>query len=214
VDISMSLMALVQKPPDIIFLDQPFNWLPTVVSALQFVLLVCLTLYTFCAGIRTKISERRAAWYHKVVVDPMIPLICAFFAEAEKILCEASALLITNRAANQEGIGKDVALKITDFKKLLYDLSRNLQYRLLAFSSEYEDRVSRLLETVENDMTEWFAKQAACEPHAQRDDLVKLLRCSQTHLFRTLIEIEFETWGGPQSWMRRVRKLGQRHDNR
>jgi hypothetical protein len=192
----------IQKPPDILFLEQPFNWLQIAVSIFQILFLGFLTIYTFRSGARQKLAERRAAWYHKLVVDPMITKISEFFEKAEVTLCGAAELAESHRAEAKKGIGTDAKKKIATFKKSLYEISRDLQYRLSPFGSDHEKKVSDLMDALEDDVTAWFDFQAKAAAHEQREDLSKLLKRAEVSLFRSLIDIEFETWGWP---LKRIR---------
>jgi hypothetical protein len=196
------LWVAAQKLPEIVFLEQPFSWVQPVVSAFQIVFLGFLTIYTFRSNSRQKIVERQAAWYHKLVVDPMIDKVSEFFDQSEKILCAAAKLADDYRAGRQVGLGPDATKNITAFKELLYDLSRDIQYRISPFGFQHEERVSQLIDDFEDKVTLWFDQQARASSHEPRADLRKLLKNAQVGIFKELIDIEFDTWGLSGAWAR------------
>ncbi len=200
-----ALLLLLQEPPKILFLEQPFDWITPVVSALQIIFLGFLTFYTFRINANQKIAERQAGWYHKLVVDPMIDVISIFFDEAEGILCAAAKLAAEHRTAKKSGVGAEARKKIAAFKKKHFQVSRDLQYRIEPFGAEHAQRIEALMEEFENVVTEWFEKESKAAPHEAKDDLVKALKEAEVGLFRELIDIEFDAWGRAGLFSRRRR---------
>jgi hypothetical protein len=200
-----ALLLLPQKPPEILFLEQPFNWIQTLVSVLQIMFLGFLTFYTFRSNANQKIAERQAGWYHKLVVDPMIDVISTFFDEAEDILCSAAKLAAEQRSAKKSGIGAEARKKIAAFKKKHFQVSRDLQYRIEPFGPGHAQRIEALMEEFENVVTGWFEKESKAAPHDAKDDLIKALKEAEVGLFKELIDIEFETWGRAGLFFRRSR---------
>jgi hypothetical protein len=198
-----TLLLFVQKPPQILFLEQPFDWIQPVVSSLQIMFLGFLTYYTFRISANQKIAERQAGWYHKLVVDPMIPVISAFFKEAEDVLCSAAKLAAEHRLAKKTGIGAEARKKIGTYKKKHFQLSRDLQYRIEPFGPQHAERIEALMEEFENVVTGWFEKESKAAPHEAKDDLVKALKRAEVGLFKELIDIEFDTWGRSNLFFRR-----------
>jgi hypothetical protein len=73
-------------PPQIIFLDQPYDWTSTAVNILQFLMLAGLTYYIFRKQYRQKTMERHAEWYHRVVTDFAIEKITHFSENTRGLL--------------------------------------------------------------------------------------------------------------------------------
>jgi len=64
--------------PQIVFIEQAFTWLPILISFAQFLLLAGLTFYIFRKNAAQKITERHAAWFHKLIVEGALPKVIEF----------------------------------------------------------------------------------------------------------------------------------------
>ncbi len=175
-------------PVRIIINDNPYDWLFTYLSAIlgfiQFVFLFCLTVYTFRSAAHQKLSERKATWYHKVVVDFSITNVSAF-VERNIPLLES---LITEMHA-YPGYSPEVRDGISKFKVDLSTLLDALQRRVECFPASPTKKLSVAFLELEDQVTEWF------DP-AKFDlqDVRRTLNKFQGVVLSSLRDFEFNQW--------------------
>jgi hypothetical protein len=194
----MAVLPCAPRPPEIVFLEQAYSWIPTVVSLTQFAFLFGLTIYMFRSGARQKVRERQAAWYHKAVVDPLIPRIDNFFTAGTTSLHSIADLVDRCRSTGGTDCDRELKKQVAGFKRDLYSLSSDVSRRLLPFDESKERWATEMFEALENEVTEWINQQLIAEPYQYRPDLDAVLNKRNTALIRGLMEAEFERWGWPQ----------------
>ena len=184
--------------PQIVFLDQPLNWVPTILNLLQFILLAALTYYIFRRNTGQKVRERRADWYQKLVVDGAVPVLIKFVDKSCDEL-RVSARKISEMKANNahhteiDAFVTDTAVKT--FKDSLGRAQRYLCAQTRIFDAKLEQLMANRFMQLEDDVTNWFNKEVHSEPDAARVDLTNLLIQCQTEIVNALIECEFSKWG-------------------
>lgn len=179
------------------FETETLPWLPIILSFVQFILLGLLTIYTFRNGSRQKVRERQAAWYHKVVVDPLIPRIEESFCSITPLLHEAAKIAERDRTNGLKSLSSDLKQPISKFKAALFTLASDLSLRLSVFSQKLERDVAAEVDHTEEEVTAWFDGFLNSEPHDQRLSLDNIIRERHTKLLTALMSFEFDSWGWP-----------------
>jgi hypothetical protein len=181
--------------PEVIFVSQPFSWVPLAISLLQFLALLTFAIYSFRTGTRQKLRERRAAWFHKVVVDPLVVRIDTFFAGSVEVLHGAANLVDRDRVSGATVLSQDLRGEIAKFKSMMFDLAAEVSRRLQPFDPATERWASALFDNLEEEVTKWFDAQLFVKPHQRRDALDNTLGEFYTSLLRGLMQMEFRHWG-------------------
>lgn len=181
--------------PEVIFVSQPFSWVPLAISLFQFLALLAFAVYTFRTGARQKLRERQAAWFHKVVVDPLVERIDTFFTVSVEILHRAADLVDRDRISGATVLSKDLKEEIAKFKGAMFDAAAEVSRRLQPFDPATERWASGLFDNLEEAVTKWFDAQLHVKPHQRREALDSFLVEFYTSIFRGLMEMEFRHWG-------------------
>ncbi len=181
--------------PQVIFIDHPFSWVPTAISVFQFVALLAFAVYTFHSQGQQKIRERRAAWFHKVVVDPLVDRVDDFFTRSLEMLHKAADLVDRDRALAATAISEQPKQDIAVFKGVMFGLSAEVSRRLKPFDSAADAWANELFERLEEDLMRWFDSQLVIKPHQRRDALDSILVDFYRRLMGGLIRMEFRHWG-------------------
>ena len=83
---------------------------------------------------------------------------------------------------------------------IIFDLRAEMGFRISAFDSSLEELFIRDLETLENEIVEWFTTQPDRHCYDASASLPAILAKSQVELLRTLMKKEFTTWGFTWPW--------------
>jgi hypothetical protein len=181
--------------PEVIFVSQPFSWVPAAISLFQFLALLAFAIYTFRTGARQKLRERQAAWFHKVVVDPLVEQIDTFFTVSVGMLHRAADLVDRDRVSGATVLSKDLKEEIAKFKGAMFDLAAEVSRRLQPFDPATERWASGLFDNLEEAVTKWFDAQLFVKPHQRREALDGFLTEFYTSLLQGLMQMEFRRWG-------------------
>ncbi len=179
--------------PEVIFVSQPFSWIPVAISLFQFLALLAFAIYTFHTGTRQKVRERRAAWFHKVVVDPLVVRIDTFFTGSVEVLHGAANLVDRDRVCGATVLSQDLKEEIAKFKITMFDLAAEVSRRLQPFDPATERWASDLFDNLEEEVTKWFDAQLFAKPHQRREALDGSLVEFYTSLLRGLLKRNFGT---------------------
>jgi hypothetical protein len=185
---------ILQMPPD--RYGRAIQIAQAILLMAQTALLVIIAIWTSRTGSRQKIRERRAGWYHKVVVDYALPSISDFFRKASSNLQRTAAECTTFRNSSQ-ALPLDLVVKkaVAEFKIALYKVQDDVADRAAVFDLELKEAVSALLDALEEDVTEWLDVHAFSHTRQNEKELPKLLAESQTELLKILYDFEFTQFG-------------------
>lgn len=198
----LSSVPHTSSPPNLV-LQIPPDWYARTIQIAQAILLLAQTvllaiiaIWTSRTGSQQKIRERRAGWYHKVVVDSALPSIADFFHSTSSNLQRTSAECAKLRETSQT-LTLDLVVKkaVAGFKDALYELQDNVADRAAVFDPALKERVSLLLDRLEEDVTEWLDVHAFSHTRTNEKELPKLLAESQTELLKILYDFEFDQFG-------------------
>jgi hypothetical protein len=171
------------------------TWAPVTLSFLQFCGLAWLTWYIFVRGTKLKTAERKANWYHKIVVDHSIRVLAEFFDGTKEILCNCTERLpgLTGQATQTEydALVRSTIAEFADRLRLMRD---DLSGRLSFFNSKVTERFLERADRLEDDVTDWFDAYKRARQFEQRDSLPKLFIDCQNELLGIINQFEFDTW--------------------
>lgn len=135
------------------------NWWPIVVGGIQFLIGIGLTFYTFRKNALQKTEERRASWYHKVVVDRAIPLLFTY-SDLERAALEKAALDCEMAKFDQTATALEIDAKyasaLADFQSRLRPLRAELTNLALVFDRKLFEGVQSVTLTLDDAVSEWF----------------------------------------------------------
>jgi hypothetical protein len=168
--------------------DNPYDWLfaylAPALGFVQFVFLFCLTVYTFRSAAKQKLAERKAAWYHKVVVDFSITNVSDF---VERSIPKLESLITEMHSF--PGYSNDVRDGFAEFKGDLSALLDALQRRLECFPKSPVRDVSAIFLGLEDEVAEWFDPAIF-----DRQDVRRTLNRFQGNVLGRLRDFEFNSW--------------------
>jgi hypothetical protein len=192
--IGSALVSLA--PPQIIFLDQPHDWVPTAVNVIQFLLLATLTYYIFRRNYIQKTRERHAEWYHRVVTDFAIEEITKFSENSHVLLTGIAKELARLKAISAPKGAMDLAVQkgIGSFKENLYAVQRSVAGRLLVFDKALEQSLVNRCNDLEDDVSEWFNTETTAAAGEPRQGLMSLLNDWQSASLKLIRDYEFKQW--------------------
>ena len=181
----------------------PHAWIQPTVGICQIVVTILLafilwrlSFIVFVKNAEQKITEREAAWYHKVVVDPQLKSLTDFFTDADRVLvlgaetCERAKS--NDRAAEMEtAAGK----AIKEFNELLLPAQRSLSDTVNCFSNDLGIETRQLFEQLQDQVTGWFEELRESRPVDSRQSLPALLSGCQNQIITRLRAFEFRTFG-------------------
>ncbi len=191
-----ALAMLNPKAPDIIFLDQPFGWIPILVGAAQTLLIVGVTIYIFLGESRRKTSERNAAWFHKVAVDPSIRHCFDYFPrevgtlEASAVKCEQ--LKFTSGDKSQ--LNGCVQGALQDFRSRLRPIRNSVSDLALIFCPTLRQAIFDRFNLFEDDVAGWFDRLQSSKAGDRRESLPNIVSACQSDVLKILKEYEFSHW--------------------
>ena len=182
--------------PQIIFLDQPYDWVPTLVNVLQFVLLATLTYYIFRRQYRQKTIERHAEWYHRVVTDFAIEKVTSHSETARTILVKVAKEVGQLKAilAPSGAIDNVVTQGLAEFKAVLYVVSRSIAGRLFVFDQQLERSFRELCDALEDNVADWLQDVARAAPGEPLPGISALLNDWQSNSLKLIRDYEFKQW--------------------
>jgi hypothetical protein len=188
--------SLSISPPQIIFLEQPHDWIPTVINAIQFLLLVALTYYIFRKNYRQKHMERQAEWYHRLVTDFAIEKITDFSQDASSILSDLAKEVARLKAISAPRAAMDMTIQggLGKFKQSLYAITPLVAGRLLVFEKKLEQSLVDCCNDLEDKIAEWFATEASAAAGEPRPGLFQLVNDWQSDALKLIRDYEFEKW--------------------
>jgi len=187
-----------QRPPEILFLDQPFNWLPATLAFSQFLVLAALTYYIFRRNSAQKIRERRADWYHELVVDRAVSMLVEFIDRScDSLRSSARQVQVLKRsdALSSEVDEYIIGKALKDFKDELRRTRRYVCAQAGVFDKQLDKQIFDRFMRLEDDVTAWFNREAQAEADEGRTPLAELLIACETEIINSLISFEFSTWG-------------------
>lgn len=182
--------------PQIIFLKQGYDWVPTIVNSIQFLLLAALTYYIFRKNYKQKQMERQAEWYHRLVTDFAIENVTNFSQSASCDLADTAKHLAKLKGLSAPSAAIDMAIQqgLGKFKDSLYVMMRLVAGRLLVFEKTLEQSLINRCTDLEDQVTEWFAVEATAAPGEPRQGLFQLLNDWQSEVLKLMRDYEFEQW--------------------
>jgi hypothetical protein len=135
------------------------NWWPLVIGGAQFIIGLGLTIYTFRRNFEQKTNERKASWYHKVVVDNAIKLLFSYLDSERKEIENAGTLCEVARSnGNLDPIAIDAVFSdaISAFQERLKPIRSDLTNLALVFDKQLFDQIQKLTLVVDDKVSEWF----------------------------------------------------------
>jgi hypothetical protein len=174
----------------------PPNWWPVIVGGIQFLIGLGLTIYTFAKSARQKTEERRASWYHKVVVDRALPLLFSY-ADSERSLIEKAAWDCEAARMNVANPGADIDFRysaaVAEFQARLRPLRAEIVNIALVFDEELSKSVASHMLNLDDSMSDWFYQAKSQGTLRVTKTVGEILSDFHRDVLSDLRKYEFET---------------------
>lgn len=149
-----------------------------------------LAIVTFWLGYRQRERERTRGYYHKVVVDVLLPDILAFFDEQTEAISEAGRQAEKGLASMRKTLPRTCTISLSDFSAALYKLLDKISERTLIFDEKITSLVVREVDDLEDSVTGWF-NDIALFKRRNVEELAGLMKSSQRNIVKLLYKGEF-----------------------
>jgi hypothetical protein len=189
---ALTLATQMQIPNLTIECVEKLSWVPLVVSVAQTLYIGWLTYYIFVAGSRQRRTERRAAFFHALVLDRGLADLQLSFEHLRKYL-ETRARELENHKTfwSTEKIDEFMTEMTTEYNVMLSSTMRRFATRVNVMDRDLAKKLSAHSEQFEDKVTNWFlifAKRSAFEGC---DSLPDILAEGENEVYRLLHEYEF-----------------------
>lgn len=161
-----------------------------VIKTVTSVLAIPLAVLTFILGYRQKERERTRAYYHKVVVDVVLPVILEFFGAQAELMAEAARQAERGMASGRKSMPRSCSVSISNFSTGLYLLLDKVTERTLIFDEKISRQINDDFEDIEDAVTGWFGDITL---HKRRnvEEVAQLLQQGQRTVIKRLYKGEF-----------------------
>jgi hypothetical protein len=163
---------------------------------LQIVLSIAVALLsvtTFLVGYRKRISERRASWYQKVVVDESLPRLFEFFKTAESGLLTAATDCEKYAVVDMKVLSSEVTAAIAKFSAQLINVQDFIAERLIVFDEKSTAAVGARFFKLQDDVAECF-EGYVIKKRRDREDMRGILLVAQREVLKLLYDCEFKNF--------------------
>lgn len=165
--------------------------MPDVVKTAAAVLALPLAGLTFWIGYRQREHERTLSYYHKVVIDVVLPKILEGFAVEIDRMQEAGREALAGMKSARKTMPKKCSVALAEFASNLFGLQDTIVERTLIFDEDTTDDVRDAFQSTQDDVTEWFNDVTL---HKQRhlEEIEHILRLRQRQLIKRLYKGDFK----------------------
>jgi hypothetical protein len=165
------------------------SW-PDIIKTVASVLALPLALLTFWLGYRQREHERTLSYYHKVVVDALLPKILEGFAVEIDRMQEAGREALVGLKSSRKAMPRKCSIALADFATNLFGLQDLIAERTLIFDEKITNEIKDDFQGTQDDVTDWFSDVIL---HKQRhfEEIEQILRLRQRQLIKRLYRGEF-----------------------
>jgi hypothetical protein len=168
---------------------QPVPWLD-VVKTVATALALPLAAFTFWLGYRQKERERTRSYYHKVVVDVVLPGILDFFQAQAEAMTEAGRQAQLGLKSSRKTMPRSCSIALSNFSTGLYSLLDAITQRTLIFDEKVTAEIRNDVEDIEDAVTDWF-NDAGLHKRRDVEEIRPLVQRGQRLLIKRLYKGEF-----------------------
>jgi hypothetical protein len=171
---------------------EKLSWVPLVVSVAQTLYISWLTYYVFLAGSRQRVAERRAAFFHALVLDKGLANLQLSFENLRmKLESRAENLEKHKNFWTAEIIDEFMAEMTTEYNVMLSSTLRRFATRVSVMDRNLAKRLSDHSEQFEDKVTMWFLTFAKRSAFEGCDSLPDILAEGENEVYRLLHDFEF-----------------------
>jgi len=180
---------------------QTNNWVAIGLPALQLVasiaqigLVAWLTLFTFRRTERQRIEERRAAFFHTLIIDGGLKALRESFAAIRIKLEDAAQDLDSHRTfwAGQK-IDEFISETATEYSVTLSKAMRTFALRVNVMDPKLARSITEHCDDLENQVTEWFRTSARRQGFEHCESLPDILIEGENKVYTLIHQTEFGT---------------------
>jgi hypothetical protein len=146
---------------------------------------VPLAALTFWLGYRQRERERNLSYYHKAVVDVVLPKILEGFAIEIDRMQEAGREGLAGMKSSRKTMPKKCSVALAEFATNLFALQDTIAERTLIFDEKTTNDVRDDFQSTQDDVTDWFNDIIL---HKQRhlEEIEQIMRSRQRQLIKRL----------------------------
>jgi hypothetical protein len=188
----LEIAALTQVPNPTIECVGKLSWVPLLVSVAQTLYIGWLTYYIFQAGNRQRQMERRAAFFHALVLDKGLADLQLTF-ESLRVKLESSARELEKHKSfwSSEKVDEFMSEMTTEYNVLLSSTLRRFATRVSVMDRHLARSLSDHSEQFEDKVTNWFLNFAKRSAFEGCDSLPDILAEGENEVYRLLHDFEF-----------------------
>jgi hypothetical protein len=162
-----------------------------VLKTVASVLALPLALITFYLGYRQREGERTRGYYHKAVIDVVLPQLIEFFdLQLEKVVQaarDATKGLNSLRKTMPPGVTKSLA----EFSASLFEMQDVITNRTLIFDEKVTELIRKDFEQIQDDVANWFG-ELALRKSREIEELPGLVKKGQRAIIKHLYSGKFK----------------------
>jgi hypothetical protein len=192
----------------IVQIIQPHGWLNPALQLIQFLSALALGIATYLVTRRDKreeltsagsdkTRERKAIWFHKIVVDDAVEMLTNFAnsmkAKLENAAAKDTKLRIeaSGDKAKLEIADRELGEAMTEFSVELSRLISSLAMRIQVIDIELARKITASGDEQDKAVTEWLQKNIDRKTFDGRSSLSEVIFSAQTQILRLLFDYEF-----------------------
>jgi hypothetical protein len=160
----------------------------------QSVLALALTYHIFRNNTKQKTAERKAAWFHKVAVDPSIEKCFDYFGVEISFLDEAANACEQLKYQDNAALNALVTARLQEFRSRLTPIRSGVSDLALIFDTRLRQSIFDRFNLLEDEVAEWFDKLQLSKPADPRESLSNMVTSCQSDVLKLLREYEFREW--------------------
>ena len=197
-------VAPASEQPIIVVVQQKLGWIPSVLSFVQFLGLAYLSVYTFHRTRQDKIEEsdraiadkrreRRAVWFHKVVVDEALKKVPEFTEKTSCRLRELSKAYMRDKIdPNFQGDPEDqIREAIGEFQIGLSEVTTSLAARIRVLDIDLAKALLSNSDQYEAKVSNWLNGLITRQPFDKCESLPDVIAEGEVAILKLLCDSEF-----------------------
>ena len=145
---------------------------------------------TFWLGYRQKERERTRSYYHKAVVDIVLPKILESCAQETERLLETGRTALAGLKSARKTMPRSCNIALAEFTKNWFALQDLITERTLIFDERITEEIRQDFQSTEDDAKEWF-NEVSLHKRRNVEDLDAIMKKSQRTVIKRLYRGDF-----------------------
>ncbi len=154
------------------------------------VLAIPLAIVTFYLGYRQREKERTRGYYHKAVVDVVLPQLIEFFDRELGNISDAARSAVNGLTSNRKTMPASCTKRLADFSEQLIKMLDVVTDRTLIFDEQITELIREDFEQVQDDVANWFG-DIALRKSRDIEELPGLVKAGERRIIKHLYSGSF-----------------------